>query len=109
MILEVFFISGNRKEKAAMALRVNRNRLREIRREKGLSAVDINVLTGIPFSRLYYFERGTKTPTTCEKTSIAKALGCSLEKLFPEELEHSQEIVAEEMERNYGAYGAPCS
>lgn len=76
-----------------MALRINRNRLREIRREKGLSAVDINVLTGIPFSRLYYFERGTKTPTTGEKAVIAKALGCTVDKAFPKELEHSQEII----------------
>ena len=78
-----------------MALRINRNRLREMRREKGLSAVDMNVLTGIPFSRLYYFERGTKTPTTGEKTAIAKALGCTVDNAFPKELEHSQEVLAE--------------
>jgi transcriptional regulator with XRE-family HTH domain len=78
-----------------MAMRINKNRLREIRREKGLSAVDMNVLTGIPFSRLYYFERGTKTPATGEKTAIAKALGYPLEKVFPKELEHNQEIITE--------------
>ncbi len=78
-----------------MALRINKNRLREIRREKGLSAVDINVLTGIPFSRLYYFERGTKTPTTGEKATIAIALGCGVEMAFPKELERNQEINAE--------------
>jgi transcriptional regulator with XRE-family HTH domain len=78
-----------------MALRINKNRLREIRREKSLSAVDLNVLTGIPFQRLYYFERGTKTPTTGEKAAIAKALGCMVEKAFPRELEHSQEVVTE--------------
>jgi transcriptional regulator with XRE-family HTH domain len=78
-----------------MALRINRNRLREIRREKGLSAVDMNVLTGIPFSRLYYFERGTKIPTIGEKAAIAEALGCAVEKAFPRELEKSQEVVTE--------------
>jgi transcriptional regulator with XRE-family HTH domain len=79
-----------------MALRIKKNRLREIRKEKGLSAVDMNVLTGIPFSRLYYFERGTKAPTTGEKTAIAKALGCTVDRAFPKELQHSQEIVAED-------------
>lgn len=78
-----------------MVLRINRNRLREIRREKGLSAVDLNVLTGIPYSRLYYFERGTKTPTAGEKAALAKALGCAVEKAFPRELENSQEVVTE--------------
>jgi transcriptional regulator with XRE-family HTH domain len=78
-----------------MALRIKRNRLREIRSEKGLSAVDVNVLTGIPFSRLYYFERGTKTPTTGEKEVLAKVLGCAVEKAFPRELENSQEVVTE--------------
>jgi transcriptional regulator with XRE-family HTH domain len=78
-----------------MALRINKNRLREIRREKGLSAVDLNVLTAIPFSRLYYFERGTKTPTTGEKMAIAKALGCTVDKAFPRELERNQEISVE--------------
>jgi transcriptional regulator with XRE-family HTH domain len=78
-----------------MALRINKNRLREIRREKGYSAVDLNVITGIPFQRLYYFERGTKTPTTGEKGAIAKALGCAVDKAFPKELERNQEIIAE--------------
>ena len=78
-----------------MALRINRNRLRDIRLGKGLSGVDMNLLTGIPFQRLYYFERGTKTPTTGEKATIAKALGCAVEKVFPMELENSQEVVAE--------------
>jgi transcriptional regulator with XRE-family HTH domain len=78
-----------------MALRINKNRLREIRKEKGLSAVDMNVLTGIPFSRLYYFERGTKSPTTGEKAAIAKALGCTVDKAFPRELERNQEISVE--------------
>jgi transcriptional regulator with XRE-family HTH domain len=78
-----------------MALRINRNRLREIRREKGLSAVDMNVLTGIPFQRLYYFERGTRAPTVGEKATIAKALGCAVDKAFPKELERNQEVIAE--------------
>lgn len=78
-----------------MALRINRNRIRELRRDKGLSAVDMNVLTGIPFQRLYYFERGTKTPSTGEKAAIAKALGCAVEKAFPSELEGNREIIAE--------------
>jgi transcriptional regulator with XRE-family HTH domain len=78
-----------------MALRINRNRLREIRRNKSLSAIDIHVLTGIPFSRIYYIERGTYIPTNTQKEAIAKALGYPLEKVFPKELEHSQEIITE--------------
>jgi transcriptional regulator with XRE-family HTH domain len=78
-----------------MALRINKNRLREIRREKGLSAVDIHVLTGIPFSRIYYIERGTYIPTTGQKTAIAKALGYQIERVFPAELENNREIVTE--------------
>jgi transcriptional regulator with XRE-family HTH domain len=78
-----------------MSLRISRNRLREIRKEKGLSAIDLNLLTGIPFSRLYYFERGTKTPTTGEKAAIANALGCAVDRAFPKELERNQEIIAE--------------
>jgi transcriptional regulator with XRE-family HTH domain len=78
-----------------MALRINRNRLREIRREKSLSAVDIHVLTGIPFSRIYYIERGTYIPSNNQKEAIAKALGCPLEKVFPRELERNQEISVE--------------
>jgi transcriptional regulator with XRE-family HTH domain len=76
-------------------VRINRNRLREIRREKGLSAIDIHVLTGIPFSRIYYIERGTYIPTSTQKEAIAQALGHPLEKVFPRELEHSQEIITE--------------
>jgi transcriptional regulator with XRE-family HTH domain len=93
MILEVFFFS-KRREKPAM-VRINRNRLREIRREKGLSAVDIHVMTGIPFSRIYYIERGTYIPTTAQKTAIAKALGYQIERVFPAELENNREIVTE--------------
>ena len=95
MMIHGVFYFGQAKGESSMALRINRNRLREIRREKGLSAVDIHVLTGIPFSRIYYIERGTYIPTVNQKSVIAKALELPLEKIFPKELEHSQEIITE--------------
>lgn len=78
-----------------MALRINRNRVREIRKVKGLSAVDLNILTGIPFSRIHYMERGTCTPTEDQKKAIAVALECSVEELFPKDLERNHKVSAQ--------------
>jgi transcriptional regulator with XRE-family HTH domain len=78
-----------------MTLRLNRNKLLQIRRAKGLSAIDLQVLTGIPYSKIYYIERGTHKPKDREKDSISKALGCPIETVFPNGLEDNEEIVAD--------------
>jgi transcriptional regulator with XRE-family HTH domain len=77
-----------------MALRINRNRLRLLRQQKGLSAIDLQVLTGIPYPRIYYIERGTHSPSDAQKESLAKALGCSVSDVFPPELERTREILS---------------
>jgi transcriptional regulator with XRE-family HTH domain len=77
-----------------VTVRINRNRLRQVRQEKGLSAIDLQVLTGIPYPRIYYFERGTHIPSNAQKESIAKALGCTVQEVFPAELERTREILS---------------
>ena len=57
-----------------MTIRINRNRLREIRKEKGLSGVDLQVLSGVPFSRIYYIERGTHAQPTAKKMPSPRRL-----------------------------------
>jgi transcriptional regulator with XRE-family HTH domain len=86
-----------------MALMKVRNRLREIRRSKGLSAVDLEVLTGIDYQRIYQTERGIVKPSFSEKATLSEALGSSIKEIFPAHLEGGSEIFdtkAKEVARN---------
>lgn len=76
-----------------MALMRVRNRLREIRNAKGISAVDLEVLTGIDYQRIYQAERGILTPSNSEKARIAQALGVPANEIFPPHLETATEIL----------------
>ena len=58
--------------------------LREARFFKSLNQWDISVKTGIPQSKLSLIERGYVDPREDEKKKIAKALGCKVTDMFPE-------------------------
>lgn len=76
-----------------MALMRVRNRLREVRKAKGISAVDLEVLTGIDYQRIYQAERGILIPSYSEKARIAQALGAPAQEIFPPHLETATEIL----------------
>ena len=59
--------------------------LREARFFKRLNQWDISVKTGIPQSKLSLIERGYINPREDEKKKIAKALGCKVMEVFPNE------------------------
>jgi transcriptional regulator with XRE-family HTH domain len=75
-----------------MALRRKLNRLREVRKARGLSGYDLQVLTRIPAQEIYRIERGLRRVRPYEKEWLAKALQEEVETVFPEELERSKEI-----------------
>jgi len=60
-----------------------KNRIREFRKRKGLRQVDLARLVGIFQSELSEIERGTRKPSVYLAKKIAKALGVSLDDLFP--------------------------
>lgn len=69
------------------------NRLREIRRDCGLSGYDLAILAHLPPQLIYQIERGIRRVQTYEKDMIAEALGVPVEKIFPVELEKNGEIL----------------
>ena len=58
--------------------------LKEARFFRGLNQWDISIKTGIPQSKLSLIERGYVDPKEDEKKQIAKALGCKVADIFPE-------------------------
>jgi transcriptional regulator with XRE-family HTH domain len=76
-----------------VVLVLRQNRLREIRTARGLSGLDLQLLSGIPAQIIYRVERGLKRPLRYEKRLLAEALKVTVEELFPLEMEHSREIV----------------
>jgi len=78
-----------------MALMRKRNRLRELRRAKNLSAIDLQLMTFINHQRIYLIERGVAKPTHAQKVILSEALGVPLEQLFPANMSRNQDIIAE--------------
>ena len=76
-----------------MSLMIRRNRVRETRRAKGLSAYDLQLLTRIPAQTIYGIERGLRGPLQYQKDLIAHALGLQESDLFPREMARSSEVV----------------
>jgi transcriptional regulator with XRE-family HTH domain len=75
-----------------MALIIKKNRLRDIRNQKSLSAYDLQLLSFIPAQILYMIERGLKIPHSYEKERISKALNVPVDDIFPKEMERNQKI-----------------
>lgn len=61
------------------------NRLREIRVIPRISQYVLSLKTGIPQSKISLFENNLLKPKMKEKKKLARALGVSLQQLFPEE------------------------
>jgi len=60
-----------------------KNRIREFRKKRGLRQIDLARLVGIFQSELSEIERGLRKPSVYLAKKIAKALGVSLDDLFP--------------------------
>lgn len=60
------------------------NNLRKLRRAADRSQVWLWKRTGIHFSMISMIERGWQRPTEKQKKKLAKALGVTVESLFPE-------------------------
>jgi putative transcriptional regulator len=65
-----------------------KNRIREVRREKGLRQVDLARMVGVFQSEISEIECGKRVPSVYLAKRIAKALGVSLDDLFFLELSH---------------------
>lgn len=89
-----------------MPLRRVRNRLREIRKQKGLSAFDLQLLSHTPAWRVYLIERGLGEPRIFERYTLARALDVEEEEIFPEAMSKSQEIVRYSRRTGSGGRGA---
>jgi transcriptional regulator with XRE-family HTH domain len=78
-----------------MALFKKRNRLREVRKAKNFSALDLQLMTFINHQRIYLIERGIAKPTHAQKVILSETLGVPLEQLFPANMSSNQEISVE--------------
>lgn len=59
------------------------NRMKEIRKELGMTLEQLSAKTGISVGYLSHLERGTReNPTICIMDKIAYALGKSLQEVF---------------------------
>lgn len=59
------------------------NRMREIRKETGMTLEKLSMKTGISIGYLSHLERGTReNPTICIMDKIAYALGKSMAEVF---------------------------
>lgn len=61
----------------------DKNRLRVVRAEKHLTQIRLALKTKIHQSRLSLIENGYAPPTDDERGAIAKALGLSVQEIFP--------------------------
>jgi putative transcriptional regulator len=59
-----------------------KNRIRKIKREKGLRQVDLAKMVGVFQSEISEIECGKRVPSVYLAKRIAKALGVSLDDLF---------------------------
>lgn len=59
------------------------NRMKQIRKEKGITLTDISTITGISVGYLSHLERGSRKNPSLEKMDkIAKVLGKSVSDVF---------------------------
>jgi putative transcriptional regulator len=65
-----------------------KNRIRDVRRQKGLRHVDLGKMVGVFQSEISEIECGKRVPSIYLAKKIAKALGVSLDYLFFLELSH---------------------
>ncbi len=63
------------------------NRLAELRKARGISAVDIAAQAGVTRQAIYAIEAGTYMPNTAVALRLARVLDCSVEDLFALEQE----------------------
>jgi transcriptional regulator with XRE-family HTH domain len=57
------------------------NRLKKLRREKGLSQARLSAVSGVPIGTLRGWEYGRRTPLLDAAARVADALGVSLDEL----------------------------
>jgi transcriptional regulator with XRE-family HTH domain len=76
------------------------NRLREIRVVKRITQFQLRLITGIHQSRTSLIENNFIEPRGDEKQRLAKALGVSVEEIFPGNVNSIQK------EQSYAAVGA---
>jgi transcriptional regulator with XRE-family HTH domain len=76
-----------------MPLMRKANRVRELRKSKGLSGYDLAILSGVIATSVYLIERGAKKPLRYEMDKIADALGLPVDVVFPREMAFSREVV----------------
>jgi len=60
------------------------DRVRAIRREKGLRIADVSAVAGMTNDALLKIESGLRGKTLEKLPLLAKALGCRIDDLFPE-------------------------
>lgn len=60
------------------------NGMKEIRKEKKITFRELGKLTGISFTNLSQYENGKMQPSIYKAAEIAKALGCTVDKLLEE-------------------------
>lgn len=90
-----------------MSLMIRRNKVRETRMVKGLSAYDLQLITHIPAQTIYGIERGLRGPLQFQKDLIADALGLQESELFPPEMARSSEVVECDLVNLEGVECAP--
>jgi len=71
------------------------NRLRIVRAEKRISQFRLRLETGINSTKISFFENDLVEPTEDEKNKLAKALGVSVEEIFPDHIPKQDDNVTE--------------
>jgi transcriptional regulator with XRE-family HTH domain len=59
--------------------------LREIRKAKGLSALELSRLMDVTETTIFRWQSGKHEPTLAQMHKLCAILGCSLDELFPRE------------------------
>ena len=64
-------------------------RIREIRRDKGISAAELAAAAGVNVVSIYRYEEGTREPSFNVMGKIAKTLGVKITELIADETDKS--------------------
>ncbi len=62
-----------------------RNRVRQLRQARGLGQQELARLAGVSRQALSSIEAGRSDPATTLSLALSRALGCSVEDLFPDD------------------------
>ena len=58
------------------------NKLKEVRKEKGMSRAELSVRSGVSYKLLWEYENGRREPSLATLRKITKALGCTIDDLL---------------------------